>query len=105
VPEGFSSAALPAQLASRQWIDLRPGLDQASVLVNAISGFQAPAPAEAQPPVTPSVERAASLLGDDAFTAAALVAAVLQIHPEYGERKGGSVELDVQTGEEMPASA
>jgi hypothetical protein len=107
VPEGFSSAALPAQLASRQWIDLRSGLDQASVLVNAISGFQAPAPAEAeaQPPVTPSVERAASLLGDDAFTAAALVAAVLQIHPEYGERKGGSVKLDVQTGEEMPASA
>src|SRR5262245_20836144 len=29
VPEGFSSTALPPQLASRQWVDLRAGIDEA----------------------------------------------------------------------------
>jgi hypothetical protein len=46
VPNDFTAAALPIALATRQWIDLRPGISAASALVEAIEGHQdAPAAA------------------------------------------------------------
>ena len=44
VPENFPSAALPIQLASRQWLDLRQGLTSWRSLVSSLleSGARAP---------------------------------------------------------------
>lgn len=104
VPTDFSPAALPRALASRQWIDLRSGVHGVSEMVRSYLGAGATTgEPRARPPATPSVEGAAASLGGGGVTAARLVAALLRRHPEYGERVGSSVQLDVETGERKTA--
>jgi hypothetical protein len=104
LPADFSPSSLPVELAVRLWLDLRPGISE---IFNHLDLF-APAPEapslEGVPPTTPSVQSAAERLSG-AVTAAALVAALLQVHPEYGERLGGGLELDLEAGQRAtPAS-
>jgi hypothetical protein len=102
VPADLSAAALPVQLARRQWIDLRSGFSNLSAWVGSLAATPEPTPVDATPPATASVEAAASRLTGD-VTAAAFVAALLQLHPEYGERRGRSVVLDMESGKQAAA--
>jgi hypothetical protein len=97
VPEDFPAAALPFQLRSRQWLDLRSGSDSwlalvSSVLESSRGGAADDGSAEDRPPATPSVTNATARLTGE-VTAAQIVLALLRLHPEYGERRGGEVEL------------
>jgi hypothetical protein len=101
VPRDFSSAALPSALASRLSVDLREGTSGANALLAEIGS---PSPrdssgTDAHPPATPSVANAVGKLAGAEVTAARLVAVLLELHPEYGERAGGSVQLEVDDGE------
>lgn len=98
LPEDFSSSALPFELAQRQWIDLRAGLSATQIWASEIGNLLAPPPVETLPPATPSVENAAKGLSG-AVTAAAFVSEMLKLHPEYGQRRGGRIELDSQRGD------
>lgn len=98
VPEDFPASALPVQLASRQWLDLRSGMSEIPTLVDWIAPSKQPPPGEGRPPATPSVESAAFRLSG-AVTAAAFVSALLKLHPEYGERRGESLDLNTEEGE------
>lgn len=105
VPEDFSSAALPAPLASRQWIDARSGISpQWTRLSGWLRGMLSSAQSLAHPPATPSVENAAASLGDEDVTAARLVSALLGLHPEYGERTGQNVGLEAGKGDRASAA-
>lgn len=103
VPDDFPAAALPVQLASRQWADLRSGISAIRAWANSIRPTPE-ASAETRPPATPSVETAAARLSGE-VTAAAFVSELLKLHREYGERRGGSVELDVESGERATAAS
>lgn len=108
LPDDFSSTALPIALGSRPWFDLRTGMSAATTLVRAIREASLPKPAgeeEARPAPSPSVDSAAASLGDDEVTAARLVTELLQLHPEYGDRTGGKVRLDIETGARAPVAA
>jgi hypothetical protein len=103
VPADLSAAALPVQLARRQWIDLRGGFSNLSEWVASLNLTPEPTPIEAGPPATASVETAANRLSGET-TAEAFVAALLQLHPEYGERRGEGIKLDVDVGERATAA-
>jgi KAP family P-loop domain/TIR domain len=104
VPEDFSPSALPIGLATRQWLDLRSGISSISAHLSFLSDTaHAPAP-EARHRATASVEAAVSRLTGE-VTAAALVAQLLTLHPEFGDRRGGTVEVDLDTGERAAGAA
>ena len=98
----FASSTLPLSLQARIWIDLRAGLDASPIAAALASPTtpQAPAPG---PETTPSVDSACARLTGE-VTAAALVAKLLELHPEYGERRGGAVKLDLTVGEQATAA-
>ena len=92
VPENFPAAALPIQLASRQWLDLRRGLANWRSLVSSLLESRSASPTDDRPPATPSVTNAITGLTGE-VTAAEIVLALLKLHPEYGERRGDKVDL------------
>jgi KAP-like P-loop domain-containing protein/TIR domain-containing protein len=99
-----SAALLPPPLAERQWVDFSGGLEDEDAW-RALLAALAVAPAaesEDRPPASASVRGAAAALTGD-VTAAQLVAELLKIHPEYGERRGADVHLDLEEGERATA--
>jgi hypothetical protein len=107
VPPDFPASSLPFPLAERQWLDLRSGLTGIADLVGNIVRARDDTPSTVtERPATPSVEAAISRL-DGEVTAAALVARLLELHPEFGERQGGRIvgELDLERGERATGEA
>jgi hypothetical protein len=99
LPQDLPASALPLELASRPWIDLRSGIDIAAVSEQVSLLFPASPSAggAGKPPATSSVTAAASRLGGE-VTAAAFVSQLLELHPEYGERQGATIKLEVEAG-------
>jgi hypothetical protein len=98
-----SASLLPPPLAERQWVDLRSGLDDANGMANLFAALAVAPDAEPhdRPPASSSVRTAAAELTGH-VTAAQLVAEVLKLHPEYGERRGAEVKLNLTRGETAP---
>jgi len=110
VPGDFPASALPVQLAERQWLDLRRDFTAVSSFLSSLALTQQPVPTQKaveprdDPPVTPSVQSAAAQLTGE-VTAAAFVMALLSLHPEYGERRGEKVDLELRSPERATAAS
>jgi hypothetical protein len=103
-PADFPATALPFSLRTRQWLDLRSGVDAVDRLLEFLLPAGRSDPRAGRLAVTPSVESAAARL-DGEVTATALVAELLALHPEYGEGHGGGIELDRERGRRAAAGA
>ena len=103
VPLSYDPGSLPGFLRDRPWVDLRGGLDGPgwAALVREIRWEtgreeQDQVPIEATEVVSESVRTAAARL-TGAVSATAFVQVLFELHPEYGERRAGSVKLDDRT--------
>jgi hypothetical protein len=100
----FPATALPYALTTRQWLDLRSGVAGVDRLLESLWPSREGDRRAGGVALTPSVQSAAAQLQGE-VTAAALVAQLLALHPEYGGGRGRGIKLDPERGRRAAAGA